>query len=109
MATIIVFYLGLGVLLTFAGLPLWRGLVPPNRWYGVRLTQTLNDPPTWYAANARFGRILAIVGIGLSIAAGSALAARWTTPGAAFVLAAVVVIGVLWASLAAVATARRVT
>lgn len=108
MTAIVVLYLGLGVLLTFLGIPLWRGFIPPNRWYGVRLPAERADVPTWYAANARFGRTLTIVGAALTSAAAVALAARWTTMESAIILALGVIAGVVVAHVAAMVLARRV-
>ena len=106
MATIVVLYLGLGVLMAFLGMPLWRGLVPPNRWYGLRMPSTLGSPSAWYAANARFGRLLTIVGAATIAAATVALAAEWTTMATVITLGAVVITGVAIASVAGLRTAR---
>jgi uncharacterized membrane protein len=38
-------------LLAALGLPLQRGWVPPNRWYGFRTKRTLSDREIWYAVN----------------------------------------------------------
>jgi len=106
MTSIIVLYLGVGVLMTFLGLPLWRGLVQPNRWYGLRLSATLGSTSTWYAANARFGRILAIIGVAIVVAAGTALAAGWTGMGTVIILAVTALVGVAAASISGVLIAR---
>ena len=106
MVSIVVLYLGLGVLMTFLGLPLWRALVPRNRWYGLRLPATLGNPAVWYAANARFGRILSIVGVATIAAAAVALMAGWTTVATVITLGVVVITGVAIASVAGVRTAR---
>ncbi len=37
--------------------------IPPNRFVGVRVRQTLEDPDLWYKANAFFG----VVGVTLGI------------------------------------------
>lgn len=50
-------YLGLYVVLILAALPLVFGWVPPNRWYGFRLTGAGLDPSHWYAINALGGKI----------------------------------------------------
>jgi uncharacterized membrane protein len=42
------------LLITAFGVPLVLGLVPRNRWYGIRTSQTLSDERTWYRSN-RFG------------------------------------------------------
>ncbi len=44
-------------------LPLLLGLVPPNRFYGVRTTRTLAEKGLWYRANRWCGLLL--VGSGL--------------------------------------------
>ena len=52
-----------GLFLVGAGVPLMRRIVPPNRWYGVRLRSTLADERIWYAVNERTGRDLIVLGI----------------------------------------------
>ncbi len=49
----------------FIGLavPLVQGRVKPNPWYGFRVRKTLENPDTWYAVNAYFGRRFAVVGL----------------------------------------------
>ena len=42
------------VLLALLSIPLILGLIPPNRFYGMRTEKTLSDASVWYAAN-RFG------------------------------------------------------
>lgn len=39
------------VALFILAIPLVLGLIPRNRFYGVRTTQTLSDERAWYAAN----------------------------------------------------------
>lgn len=48
-------FLGTGLLFVLLGLPMWRSMVGPNSFYGVRLPSTLNDPEVWYEVNARSG------------------------------------------------------
>lgn len=107
MYPIVVLYLGLGVLMVFLGMPLWRALVPPNRWYGLRLPATLGKPSVWYAANARFGRLLTIVGAAIMTAAAVALIAGWTTVTTVITLGALVIAGVAAASVGGSIAARR--
>ena len=52
-----------GVLYIGLGLPLLRGLVPPNSWYGCRTTKILSDEKIWYTVNRVSGRDLIIAGI----------------------------------------------
>ena len=49
-------------LVALAGAPLWVGMVPPNRLYGLRTATTLADEAVWYAANRATGRDLVMVG-----------------------------------------------
>ncbi len=41
-------------------IPLVFGLIPRNRWYGIRTSRTLSDDDVWFAAN-RFGGLLFIL------------------------------------------------
>lgn len=54
------------------GIPLWVGMVPPNRYYGVRNAGTLADEAIWYAVNRAAGRDLVAVG-GLMLVLSTAL------------------------------------
>jgi hypothetical protein len=63
MLTLMAFYVCAGLLLSALSVPLMKGLVKPNYWYGFRVRQTLADPIVWYAANAYSGRRLFWVGI----------------------------------------------
>jgi hypothetical protein len=54
------------------GLPLYLGKVPPNRWYGFRIRETLNNPETWRTVNRTAGGWLMVLG-----AAGAGVA-TWT-------------------------------
>jgi uncharacterized membrane protein len=51
------------VVLVLLAIPLWRGWVPPNRWYGVRTRTTLSDQDRWYVVNASSGFDLLVSGI----------------------------------------------
>ena len=42
------------IIILVASLPLILALIPPNRVYGVRTPETLNDPQLWYQVN-RYG------------------------------------------------------
>jgi|WetSurMetagenome_2_1015567.scaffolds.fasta_scaffold138465_2 uncharacterized membrane protein len=39
------------LLLFIAAVPLIFGLIPPNRFYGVRTSKTLSDDRVWYPVN----------------------------------------------------------
>jgi uncharacterized membrane protein len=51
------------LLLILFAVPLWRRMVPPNRYYGVRTRATLGDEERWYAVNASTGLDLLVAGI----------------------------------------------
>lgn len=61
----------IGVLYIGLGLPLLRGRIRPNRWYGCRTKKTLSDERIWFAVNRVTGRDLIIGGISLIITAAS--------------------------------------
>ena len=42
------------LLISVVAIPLVLGLIPRNRWYGIRTAQTLSDERAWYRSN-RFG------------------------------------------------------
>ncbi len=63
MATLLVLYLGSGLLLSVLAIPMIRRKIGPNAWYGFRVPQTFADPETWYAANAYAGKYLLGTGI----------------------------------------------
>ena len=56
MTSLLILYVGSGLLLIILAVPLIQRRVPPNIWYGFRLPQTLNDPEIWYAVNEYGGR-----------------------------------------------------
>ncbi|GIX05576.1 MAG: hypothetical protein KatS3mg114_1445 [Planctomycetaceae bacterium] len=56
-------FLAESVLLMGLGYPLFRGWIPPNRWYGVRLPATLKDPTLWDRVNRVAGGWLLATGL----------------------------------------------
>ncbi len=52
-----------GMLWIGLGIPLVRGKVRPNPWYGVRVRATLEDERLWYPVNRLCGFGMAIVGL----------------------------------------------
>ena len=63
-------YFTLYALLIVTTLPLIAGVVPPNRWYGFRLSLLNPSPEIWYQVNALGGKmflaaLLACMGINL--------------------------------------------
>jgi uncharacterized membrane protein len=47
-----------GLLLIALSVPLIRGKIGPNPWYGFRVRRTLEDPVVWNKANAYAGKSL---------------------------------------------------
>lgn len=71
----------LGALYIAISLPLIRGRVKPNHWYGFRTPRTLSDPEVWYAANRVAGRDLALAGASMvAFALGTLVVSPWVSP-----------------------------
>lgn len=68
-----VILVSIGALLAVLGLPLLLRRVPPNAWYGLRITRTLESEAVWYDANEAVGRDLIVFG---SVFASTALVLR---------------------------------
>lgn len=60
-------FTAVGFIYIALGIPLFRGHVRPNYWYGCRTTKTLADERIWYAVNRVTGRDLLATGIALLI------------------------------------------
>jgi uncharacterized membrane protein len=58
-----------GLLLAAASIPMILGKVPPNRLYGFRTRKTLSSPDIWYKANEYGGKLLAVAGAVITLAA----------------------------------------
>jgi hypothetical protein len=79
------FFVPASIILLVA-LPLALGVIPPNRFYGVRTPLTLADAPGWYAVNRLAGWALmgaslfylALAALWPSTLAGSTDLGRWT-------------------------------
>jgi uncharacterized membrane protein len=54
--------IGIGLLLIGLAIPLVSKKIPPNRWYGFRTPETLNNEELWYKANRYLGRDLIVYG-----------------------------------------------
>lgn len=52
-----------GLLMIVLAVPMIRGKISPNHWYGFRVRRTLEDPEIWYPANAYAGKLLLIYGL----------------------------------------------
>lgn len=51
------------ILILTLSIPLIFGIVPPNRFYGVRTAQTLRNTQLWYSANRLAGCLANIASI----------------------------------------------
>ena len=60
MTLTILFFAGLSILLIGLFIPLMRGRVKPNAWYGLRVSYTHNNPDIWYPANRYAGKLLLV-------------------------------------------------
>ena len=63
MIPLLVMYVFCGLLLIVLAIPMLRGKVPPNPWYGFRVPDTLSDPTRWYKANRYAARWLLLTGV----------------------------------------------
>jgi hypothetical protein len=52
-----------GVLNIVLGVPMLLRRVPPNPFYGLRVSATFKDEQVWYDANAASGRDLIVLGV----------------------------------------------
>src|SRR5258706_9540414 len=64
-------YMATGIVFCLVSVPLIKGKVPRNHWYGFRVPKTLRSDSVWYPVNAYSGKCLYVSG--LIIAAGSLL------------------------------------
>ncbi len=60
-------FCGVGLLFIAVSIPLIRGCVPPNVFYGFRTTKSLSDPKIWYEINRFSGIDLLIAGALISL------------------------------------------
>ena len=63
MRFMVIVYVFIGLMLVGLAVPLVRGRVRPNRWYGFRVQETLQDADVWYAVNSYSGRLLLSLGV----------------------------------------------
>ncbi|MDD5475019.1 MAG: SdpI family protein [Syntrophales bacterium] len=61
-AVIIVFVMA-NLLILIVAIPLKKGMVPPNSYYGFRTAKTLSSEDIWYKANERAGSHLIKAGV----------------------------------------------
>ena len=68
MQTLMLLYVGSGLLLTILAVPLIRRKIKPNGLYGFRTKTTMENPKLWYKVNEYSGRRLLVAGIGTMVA-----------------------------------------
>ena len=66
---LIIVFVITGLLLIGVSIPMMRGKVSPNNWYGFRIKATLENPDVWYPANAYAGKLLCVTGVITIVAA----------------------------------------
>jgi uncharacterized membrane protein len=66
--TTVLFIIG-GIILIILAIPMIRGKVKPNGWYGFRMPVTQKSEEIWYPANAFAGKWLAGLGVVVMITA----------------------------------------
>ena len=85
-----------GLLFVGLAIPLVRRKVRPNQLYGLRVPATLENEAVWYEANARSGRDLLWLGIGVIVASSVLYPIPWSEPGHYLVMClSVVLVGVV--------------
>ncbi|MCO6451069.1 MAG: SdpI family protein [Caldilineales bacterium] len=68
MTWLIIFYTAASILLIGLSIPMIRGKVKPNAFYGFRIPLTTNNPEIWYPANRYAGKWLCALGVILLLA-----------------------------------------
>lgn len=88
-----ILFAGVGLLYIAIGIPLLRGRVKPNSWYGCRTRKTLADETVWYAVNRVTGRYMIVSGTLLIISSlvVFALRSRMNSTQAALILLVVLI------------------
>jgi hypothetical protein len=63
-----IMFVALGLLMVGLAVPMIRGWVKPNLWYGFRTAKTLSNEEIWYKANAYSGQWMLVIGLILAAA-----------------------------------------
>jgi uncharacterized membrane protein len=63
MALSVLIFTGACLLMIGLSIPLIRGRVKPNAWYGLRVSYTVDNPDVWYPANRYAGKLLLVYGL----------------------------------------------
>jgi uncharacterized membrane protein len=62
-------FLSTGLLLIVVAIPLVRGKVPMNRWYGIRIRRAFESEQNWYEIHRYGGQLLVAVGVVVALLA----------------------------------------
>ena len=79
MKTILVLYVLSGILLIAVALPLLFGKIPPNPFYGFRLSPALEDASIWYPTNRHSAKWLILSGVSTVVSAVALYFVPWLT------------------------------
>lgn len=66
-------FVACGLLVAGLAVPLIRGAVPPNRWYGVRIAKAFSSEENWYRLNRYGGTLLLQYGITIALVGATVL------------------------------------
>jgi len=67
MNLIILLQIGIvGLLFIGLGIPLILRKVPPNHWYGFRLSKRVYEPDIWYPLNEYGGKLMVLIGAAMT-------------------------------------------
>ena len=104
----VLIFLSVGALFVALSVPLIRRRVKPNMLYGLRIRATLADERVWFEANAKSGRDLLVLGLGISVmAVGLALVSGMTSELHMAILVGVTGIGAVVVTATGVSRANR--
>ena len=67
--SMLILYVGLGLMFLGISVPLIQRRVPPNNWYGFRVPKTLSSPNIWYPVNEHSGKEMYKTGLRVILAA----------------------------------------
>ncbi len=98
-----------GILFIALGIPLFRGRVPPNSWYGFRTRKTLSDEKIWYAVNRVAGKDMILAGAVVIVSSSILLlfAGRISSARATAVLVMATLLSVTWMVVHGYSVLRR--
>jgi hypothetical protein len=63
MLVLVLMFAGISIVSIVLAVPMIRGWVKPNPYYGFRTPKVIKDPDLWYPANARYGWWMILAGV----------------------------------------------